>query len=82
MIRWLATAIVLLAAIAACAMYLSYSTIDPCEALAIERARRSPLPTGFAKPLTELSVNGLSRTECTADLLGSWHERLDAIIHR
>ncbi len=72
--------VLLIAAVAVCAVFLAYSTIDPCRALAIERARRSPLPAGFARPLTELSVSGLSETACTADLLRSWRERLDAAL--
>ncbi|HUO99370.1 MAG TPA: hypothetical protein VMU01_11920 [Rhizomicrobium sp.] len=56
--------------------YLAYGQIDPCRALAVEQARRSPMPTGMAEVWARIANSGESRPACTRDLIDSWRERL------
>ena len=56
--------------------YLAYGQIDPCRALAVEQARRSPAPTGMAEWWTRIQTSGMSRPACTKELAVSWWERL------
>ncbi len=57
-------------------IYLAYGAIDPCRALAVEEARRSPMPTSVAQVWTHIQTDGMSRPACTRDLFKSWRERL------
>jgi len=57
-------------------MYLAYHELDPCRALAVEQARRSPAPTGVAQVWTRMDTSGMSRPACTRDLALSWWDRL------
>ena len=82
MIRTLLSLPVLLALLAAGAMYESYGEVDPCRALAVERARRAEhsigLPVeGAVEPWTRAQTSQLSTGECTKDLLRSWRERFE-----
>jgi hypothetical protein len=57
-------------------LYLAYDEIDPCRALAVEQARRSPVPTGLAHVWHRITTAGMSRSACTKALLTSWRQRL------
>ena len=57
-------------------LYVAYSQIDPCRALAVEQARRSLAPTAVAEVWTRIETSGMSRPACTRDLFKSWRERL------
>jgi hypothetical protein len=81
MIRILLSLPVVLVLLAAGAMYESYGQVDPCRALAVERARRAEhsigLPVaGAVEPWTRAATSQMSTGDCTGDLLRSWRERL------
>lgn len=57
-------------------LYLAYDQLDPCRALAVEKARRSIAPTTVAQVWTSIQTSGMSRPACTRDLFKSWRERL------
>jgi hypothetical protein len=62
-------------------MYAAYGQVDPCRALAVERARRAQdaigLPIGDGiEHWTRLATSQMSTGECTTDLVDSWRERL------
>lgn len=57
-------------------LYIAYDDIDPCRALAVERARRAPVPTGLAQIWTEIATARMDRLTCSRDLMQSWRERL------
>jgi len=82
MIRTLFALPVVLVLLAAGAMYGSYGQVDPCRALAVERARVAqhaiglPLEGGI-EHWTRLETSQMSTGECTSDLLRSWRARLE-----
>lgn len=80
MIRFLLGLPILAIVLAAAAMYTAYGEIEPCRALAVERARRADVPLPFARSGIEawsrLETSQMSSTECAQDLLDSWGERL------
>lgn len=57
-------------------IYLSYGSIDPCRALAIEEARRSPLPTPVAEIWNRMVNSRTDRLQCSRGLIESWRARL------
>lgn len=57
-------------------IYLAYDEIDPCRALAVEKARRAPVPTGLAQIWTDIATARMDRLTCSRDLLQSWRGRL------
>ena len=57
-------------------LFLAYGQIDPCRALAVEQARRSPAPSGIAELWTRIDNSAMSRPACTRDLVKSWRDRL------
>jgi hypothetical protein len=57
-------------------LYLAYGQLDPCRALAMEEARRSPVATGVASLWTHIQTSGMSRPACTRDLVKSWRDRV------
>jgi hypothetical protein len=80
MIRLLIALPVLLVLLAAGAMYGSYGEVDPCRALAVERARRAEhsigLPVeGAVEPWTRAETSQMSTGDCAHGLLRSWRER-------
>ena len=82
MIRMLLSLPVVLVLLAAGAMYGSYGQVDPCRALAVERARRAQhsigLPVeGGIEHWTRLETSQMSTGECARGLLRSWRERLE-----
>jgi hypothetical protein len=75
-----------LVALALGAIYAAYGQIDPCRALAVERARRaeasSGLPiSGAMERWSRVETSQLSTGECTSQLLDSWGERLSHHFH-
>lgn len=56
--------------------YLAYGQIDPCRALAVEQARRAPVPTAMAELWTRIATSGMNRPACSKQLVLSWWERL------
>lgn len=56
-------------------LYLAYGKMDPCRALAVEEARRSPVPTGVAQLWTRIETSGMDRFSCSKALVKSWRER-------
>jgi len=71
----------LLVLLAAGALYESYGEIEPCRALAVERARRAehsiglPVESGV-EHWTRMATSQMSSGECAEGLLESWYERL------
>lgn len=57
-------------------LYLAYDEIDPCRALAVEEARRSPVPTKMARLWTRIETSGMGRGACSKELVQSWRDRL------
>ena len=58
-------------------LYGAYGQVDPCRALAVERARHSVMPTGVAEPLTRMATSQMSTGSCTKEILGSWLDRAE-----
>jgi hypothetical protein len=84
--RMLLLTIVAVIVLAGGSLYAAYGQIDPCRALAVERARRaendSGLPLGgIVEPITRLQTSQLSTGECARDLARSWGERLSHHLH-
>jgi hypothetical protein len=77
MIRNLIVLLLFLFGIFFAGLYLGYATMDPCRALAVEEARRSPAPTTIAKLWTRIETSGMSRVSCSRALVLSWRERLE-----
>ena len=76
----------LLIAIALGALYASYGQVDPCRALAVERARRAETKTGLPiegpmEHWSRIATSQLSTGECANQLLDSWGERLSHYLH-
>lgn len=57
-------------------LYVAYDEFDPCRALAVEKARRAPVPTGIAEVWTALTTEHRDRLSCSRALIESWRERL------
>jgi hypothetical protein len=85
MIRALIGFPVLLILLAAGALYESYGQIDPCRALAVERARRAehsiglPVESGV-EHWTRMATSQMSSGDCAEGLLQSWGERLKSAL--
>ena len=56
-------------------LYYAYGQVDPCRALAVERARQSLAPTTMAEPLTRISTSQMSTASCTKHILDAWIDR-------
>lgn len=80
MIRFLLGLPVVLILLLAAGMYTAYREVDPCRALAVERARRADIPLPFARSGIEawsrLETSQMSTRQCAEGLLDSWGERL------
>lgn len=68
------------------ALYAAYGQIEPCRALAIERARRAENSSGLpvsavVEPITRMETSEMSTPACTRELFVSWGERLSRQIH-
>jgi hypothetical protein len=57
-------------------MYMAYDEIDPCRALAVEQARRSPLPDAITRAWNTISAKHENRLSCSRSLVLSWRERV------
>jgi hypothetical protein len=85
MIRALIGFPLLLILIAAGALYGSYGEIEPCRALAVERARRAehsiglPVESG-AEHWTRMATSQMSSSDCAKGLLQSWSERVKSAL--
>lgn len=55
---------------------VAYHEVDPCRALAVEKARRAPVPTSVAKVWGALTTARMNRFTCTTSLVASWRARL------
>ncbi|MBU6297017.1 MAG: hypothetical protein KGJ79_13605 [Alphaproteobacteria bacterium] len=76
MIRSLIMTPILLIVLCAGGLYAAYGQVDPCRALAVERARTSAVPTGLAEPFARLGTSQMSSTACAGALLGTWWKRV------
>lgn len=57
-------------------IYLAYDELDPCRALAVEEARRSPVATPLAETWNRIADARRNRLACARSLAASWRERL------
>lgn len=57
-------------------LYVVYNELEPCRALAVEKARRAPVPTAAAKVWTTIATARMNRLTCTKSLVASWRQRL------
>lgn len=80
MIRLLIATPLVLVVLVLAGLYTAYGEVDPCRALAIERAQRADIPLPFAesgiKAWTRMETSQMSTSDCARDLLDSWGERL------
>jgi len=77
MVRNLMLAPSLLIVAAFAALYVAYGQVDPCRALAVERARRATgMPSGVMEPWTRIETSQMSTGACVNGLLDSWGARL------
>ena len=85
MIRFLLGLPLVAILLVAAGMYSVYGEVDPCRALAVEKARRADIPLPFARSGIEawsrLETSQMSSSECARDLLDSWGERLSKNWH-
>ncbi len=85
MIRLLIGLPLLLIALVLGGLYTAYGEVDPCRALAVERARRVDVPLPLAQSGVEawsrLETSQMSTGDCARDLLDSWGERLSTHWH-
>jgi len=84
--RSLITTLVVIILLAAGGLYVAYGQIDPCRALAIERARRAESASGLpvsaiVEPISRVETSQLSTGECARDLVRSWGERMSHELH-
>ncbi|MBI1328347.1 MAG: hypothetical protein GC166_00435 [Alphaproteobacteria bacterium] len=81
MIRFLIGSPLLVIVLFVSGFYYAYGQVDPCRALAVERARRAahasglPIEDGFER-WSRLETSQMSSGQCIAGLLDSWGERL------
>jgi hypothetical protein len=83
MIRALVILPLLLIVVGIGAMYISYGQIDPCRALAVERADRAADAIGLGiggaiEKWTRLETSQMTTGQCVTGLLDSWGERAKA----
>ncbi len=72
----LITPLLLIAALFA-GLYIAYGQVDPCRALAVERARRTMGEmSGVLEPWTRIETSQMSTGACANGLLDSWGARL------
>ena len=57
-------------------IYLAYDSTDPCQALAVEQARRSVVPTAVARLWTRIETSHMNRLSCSRSLIESWRDRM------
>lgn len=79
MIRLLLAAPFIFAALFLLSLYSAYGQVDPCRALAVERARMAEAQSMMGVSLeawTRLQTSQLSTGACLSGLLDSWGARL------
>lgn len=57
-------------------LYFAYGSVNPCQALGEEKARRSAAPTAIARLWTAPDRERMTGLTCSRDLIKSWRERL------
>ena len=59
-------------------LYAAYGQVDPCRALAVERARHEvgSHASGIAEPVTRAGTSQMSTGACVRGLADSWVARL------
>lgn len=62
--------------IALIGLYAAYGEVEPCRALAVERARRADIAIPGIEAWTRIETSQMSTGECASGLLDSWGERL------
>ena len=63
------------------ALYIAYGQVDPCRALAVERARRTMGEmSGVMEPWTRIETSQMSTGACFNGLLDSWGGRLSRYV--
>jgi len=63
------------------ALYIAYGQVDPCRALAVERARRTMGEmSGVMEPWTRIETSQMSTGACANGLLDSWGGRLSRYV--
>ncbi len=80
MIRFLIGLPVVLVLLALAGLYTAYGEVEPCRALAVEKARRADIHLPFAESgieaFSRMQTSQMSTSECAGDLWDSWVERL------
>ncbi len=80
MIRFLIGLPVVLVLLALAGLYTAYGEVEPCRALAVEKARRADIHLPFAESgieaFSRMQTSQMSSSECARDLLDSWGKRL------
>lgn len=80
MIRFLIGLPVVLVLLALAGLYTAYGEVEPCRALAVEKARRSDIHLPFAESgieaFSRMQTSQMSSSECARYLLDSWGKRL------
>lgn len=80
MIRFLLGLPIVLVVLVLAGLYTAYGEVEPCRALAVERARRADVHLPFAESGIEawsrIETSQMSSADCARDLLDSWGERL------
>jgi hypothetical protein len=80
MIRFLIGLPLLLVVLVLAGLYTAYGEVEPCRALAVERARRADIHLPFAESgieaFSRMQTSQMSTSECARDLWDSWLERL------
>ena len=68
--------VVMLIAIFFGGLYATYGQVDPCRALAVERARHAIGSHAIAEPATRATTGQMSTGACVRGLADSWLARL------
>jgi hypothetical protein len=80
MIRFLLGLPIVLVLLVLAGLYTAYGEVEPCRALAVERAQRADIHLPFAESgieaFSRLQTSQMSSGECARDLLKSWEARL------
>jgi hypothetical protein len=62
-------------------LFVAYGQVDPCRALAVERARRTMGEmSNVLEPWTRIETSQMSTAACANGLLDSWGERLSRYV--
>jgi hypothetical protein len=79
-IRFLIGLPIVLVLLVLAGLYTAYGEVEPCRALAVERAQRADIHLPFAQSgieaFSRLQTSQMSSGDCARDLLRSWEQRL------